>query len=1003
MTVRIPQPWRVDRHRRAAGHRRPSRLRTALRSRRFIAQLGVGVLVAAGLTTFAASPASAAAGCQVTYTVRGQWNTGFTGDLLITNLGDPLTSWSLTYTFPGNQQVSNGWNGSFNQSGSRVTVTNNAWNGAIPTNGTANPGFNASYSGTNTAPTDFALNGVACVGPNAAPSTTITSPGTNARFTAPASITINASATDPNSGDTISKVEFYHDGLLLGTDTSAPYSYVWSAVPAQTASYQLQTKAYDSGGAVGTSTAVPVFVDPFAGPSIQATPSAIVVPENGTATFAVRLSTAPTANVSVAVARTAGDADLTATPTTLTFTPANYATAQTVTVRAAEDADTTGGAATFSLTATGQAAATVTATESDNDQAGGEYVQRFLTQYNKVKTGGYFSPEGVPYHSVETLLVEAPDHGHETTSEAFSFWLWLEAQYGRVQGDWAPFNNAWTIMEKYIIPSATDQPSTASGYNPADPADYAPEANQPSLYPTVGGKLDATVKVGADPLANELASAYGNNQIYGMHWIIDVDNVYGYGKCGDGTTRPAYINTYQRGSQESVFETVAHPSCETFKYGKVDNGGFLPLFIGDSSYAKQWRFTDAPDADARAVQAAYWALTWAKAQGKASQISATVAKAAKMGDYLRYAMYDKYFKKPGCTSTACAAGTGKDSANYLLSWYYAWGGAMDGSWAWRIGASSNHGGYQNPFAAWALSTVTELNPKSPTAKSDWATSLTRQIEFYTWLQSTEGAIAGGATNSWNGNYSAPPAGTPTFYNLAYEVAPVYNDPPSNQWFGFQAWTMERVAEYYYTSGDAKAKAVLDKWVTWALANTTVGAGGAYQVPSTLAWSGAPTTWNPASPAANSNLHVSIVDYTNDVGVTAAYARTLIYYGAKANHAGSKTTAKGLLDAMWQHQDAKGVSVTETRADYNRFDDVWTSSNQQGLYIPPGYSGVMPNGDQIAPGKSFLDIRSFYKNDPDWPKVQAYLDGGPAPTFNYHRFWAQSDVATAMAVYGELFP
>ncbi|MGW2222216.1 glycoside hydrolase family 48 protein, partial [Nonomuraea sp. NPDC001684] len=32
-----------------------------------------------------------------------------------------------------------------------------------------------------------------------------------------------------------------------------------------------------------------------------------------------------------------------------------------------------------------------------------------------------------------------------------------------------------------------------------------------------------------------------------------------------------------------------------------------------------------------------------------------------------------YFKKPGCTSTSCAAGTGKDASNYLLSWYYAWG------------------------------------------------------------------------------------------------------------------------------------------------------------------------------------------------------------------------------------------------------------------------------------------------------------------------------------------
>jgi hypothetical protein len=64
---------------------------------------------------------------------------------------------------------------------------------------------------------------------------------------------------------------------------------------------------------------------------------------------------------------------------------------------------------------------------------------------------------------------------------------------------------------------------------------------------------------------------------------------------------------------------------------------------------------------------------------------------------------------------------------------------------------------------------------------------------------------------------------------------------------------------------------------------------------------------------------------------------------------------------------------------------------------------MPNGDVIAPGKSFLDIRSWYKNDPDFPKVQAYLNGGAAPTFNYHRFWAQVDVATGYADFARLFP
>lgn len=50
----------------------------------------------------------------------------------------------------------------------------------------------------------------------------------------------------------------------------------------------------------------------------------------------------------------------------------------------------------------------------------------------------------------ETLIVEAPDHGHETTSEAYSYLLWLQAVYGKITGDWTKFNGLWEIMEKYM-------------------------------------------------------------------------------------------------------------------------------------------------------------------------------------------------------------------------------------------------------------------------------------------------------------------------------------------------------------------------------------------------------------------------------------------------------------------------------------------------------------------------------------------------------------------------
>jgi len=638
--------------------------------------------------------------------------------------------------------------------------------------------------------------------------------------------------------------------------------------------------------------------------------------------------------------------------------------------------------------------------------ADGEYAQRFLTQYEKLKdpANGYFSPQGIPYHSVETLIVEAPDYGHETTSEAYSYWLWLEALYGQVTEDWAPLNEAWDTMEKYMIPTTADQP-TNSFYNPASPATYASEFNHPSSYPS---QLQSGVTSGSDPIGAELKSTYGTSDIYGMHWLADVDNKYGFGatpgagcELGPTATGTSYINTFQRGPQESVWETIPQPSCEEFKYGGPN--GFLDIFTKDSSYAKQWKYTNAPDADARAVEAVYWANEWATEQGNQADIAATVTKAAKMGDYLRYALFDKYFKTIGCTSPSCPAGSGKNSAHYLLSWYYAWGGALDSSagWAWRIGSSHAHFGYQNPLAAWVLSTDPALTPKSPTAKTDWSTSMERQLEFYRWLQSPQGGIAGGATNSWDGAYATPPSGTPTFYGMAYTEAPVYNDPPSNQWFGMQAWGVQRVAELYYASGNAQAKAILDKWVPWVVANISTD-GANWKVPSELTWTGKPDTWNKTTPGANSGLSVAVKSYGQDVGVAGDTARALLFYAAKSGDTASRDKAKALLDAIWEsNQDDLGVGTVETRADFLRFDDTYVAGGN-GVYVPPGWTGTMPNGDTIKPGVSFLDIRSWYKDDPSWSKVETALATGVAPQFTFHRFWAQTAIAGALGDYARLF-
>ncbi|RSM67682.1 cellulose-binding protein [Actinoplanes sp. ATCC 53533] len=125
--------------------------------------LAAAALVALGLAT-ASSPASAAAGCRVAYTVTSQWQGGFGAAVAVTNLGDPVTSWTLGWSFPSGQTVTQLWNGVVSQSGAAVTVRDAGYNAAIATGASASFGFNGAWTGSNAVPAAFTLNGVTCTG-----------------------------------------------------------------------------------------------------------------------------------------------------------------------------------------------------------------------------------------------------------------------------------------------------------------------------------------------------------------------------------------------------------------------------------------------------------------------------------------------------------------------------------------------------------------------------------------------------------------------------------------------------------------------------------------------------------------------------------------------------------------------------------------------------------------------------------------------------------------------
>ena len=84
---------------------------------------------------------------------------------------------------------------------------------------------------------------------NTLPVVNITNPDDEQQFTAPATVTITASASDPDGN--VTKVEFFNGTTKLGEDTSSPYSLAWTNVSA--GNYTVHVTATDNDGGSSTS------------------------------------------------------------------------------------------------------------------------------------------------------------------------------------------------------------------------------------------------------------------------------------------------------------------------------------------------------------------------------------------------------------------------------------------------------------------------------------------------------------------------------------------------------------------------------------------------------------------------------------------------------------------------------------------------------------------------------------------------------------------------------
>ncbi|MFI7078777.1 glycoside hydrolase family 6 protein [Micromonospora sp. NPDC049903] len=103
-----------------------------------------------------------AGSCAVTFNPN-TWAGGFTAEIRVTNRSVALTGWTLAFNAGSGVRLSNGWNGTWSQSGDRIEVRNVAYNGSVPVGGTISVGFQGTYSGSSLpTPGPFTLNGGTC-------------------------------------------------------------------------------------------------------------------------------------------------------------------------------------------------------------------------------------------------------------------------------------------------------------------------------------------------------------------------------------------------------------------------------------------------------------------------------------------------------------------------------------------------------------------------------------------------------------------------------------------------------------------------------------------------------------------------------------------------------------------------------------------------------------------------------------------------------------------------
>jgi hypothetical protein len=119
--------------------------------------------LAGGYAPTAHAAAAASGACSVDYSLN-EWTGGFTANVTVTNNGPAVTSWTLGWTYGGDQKITSAWNATVTQSGTAVTAASLAYNGSLATGGSTTFGFQGTWNASDPKPTAYTFNGTSCSG-----------------------------------------------------------------------------------------------------------------------------------------------------------------------------------------------------------------------------------------------------------------------------------------------------------------------------------------------------------------------------------------------------------------------------------------------------------------------------------------------------------------------------------------------------------------------------------------------------------------------------------------------------------------------------------------------------------------------------------------------------------------------------------------------------------------------------------------------------------------------